>query len=81
MTKYDKRLSAAQAKDSGEFQQVFDEARIEIIAELATPAFRREGDERLQAAFNRLSASADLDKLELVLLLKSLLGMKDVAWG
>ena len=81
MKKYDKRLSAARIKGQDDFQEVFDEMRIKIIAELATPQFRKEVDRRLQAMLDRLSASEDLVKLEMVLLLKPLLGMKNVPWG
>jgi hypothetical protein len=81
MNKYDKRLSAARIKGPDEFQEVFDEMRIKVIAELATPTFRKDVDRRLQAMLDRLSASEDLVKLEMVLLLKPLLGMKNVPWG
>jgi len=81
MKKYDKRLNAARIKGADDFQEVFDEMRIKIIAELATPPFRKDVDRRLQAMLDRLSASEDLAKLEMVLLLKPLLGMKNVPWG
>lgn len=81
MKKYDKRLSAARIKGEDEFQEIFDEMRIKIIAELATPPFRKEVDRRLQAMLDRLSASDDLVKLEMALLLKPLLGMNEVPWG
>jgi hypothetical protein len=81
MKKYDKRLSAARIKGQDDFQEVFDEMRIKIIAGLATPPFRKDVDRRLQAMLDRLSASEDLVKLEMVLLLKPLLGMKNVPWG
>ena len=54
----------------GSGQQVFDEMRIELIAELATPAFHKDVDERLEAMFDRLKASKDLEKVEMVLLLR-----------
>ena len=55
--------------------------RIEVVAELATPAFRKDVDERLQALLDRLMTTEDLTKLEMVMLLKSLLGMKSIPWG
>ena len=70
MRKYEKQLAAAQKKGPDEFQQVFDEMRIELIAELATPAFHKDVDERLEAMFDRLKASKDLEKVEMVLLLR-----------
>jgi hypothetical protein len=55
--------------------------RIEVIADLATPAFRKEVDERLQALLDRLLMTNDHEKLEIVMLLKPLLGMKSIPWG
>lgn len=81
MKKYEERLAEAKKKGSSEFHEVFDEMRIEIVTELATPAFHKNVDERLQTMLDRLMPSADLEKLEMVLLLKPLLGMKSVPWG
>ena len=81
MKKYEKRLAAAKMKGPDEYHEVYDEMRIEVIAELATPAFQNEVDERLQILLNRLMASDDHEKLEIVWLLKPLLGMKSVPWG
>lgn len=81
MKKYDRRLNAARKKGPDDFQEIFDEMRIKIIAELATPQFQKDVDRRLQAMLDRLSTSEDLVKLEMVLLLKPLLGMKNVPWG
>ena len=79
--KYEKRLAEAKIKGSDEYHEVYDEMRIEVVAELATPAFHKEVDERLQILLDRLMSSDDLEKLETVLLLKPLLGMKSVPWG
>lgn len=81
MKKYEKRIADAKKKGSDEFHEVFDEMRIEVINEMATPAFRKDVDKRLQAMLDRLMTSDDLDRLEMVLLLKPLLGMKSVPWG
>ena len=81
LKKYEKRLAAAQRKGADEFHQVSDEMRIEIVAELATPAFRKDVDKRLQGMLDRLIATGDIEKLEMVLLLKSSLGMKSFPWG
>jgi hypothetical protein len=81
MKKYEKRLAEAKIKSSDDYHEVYDEMRIEVIAELATPAFHKEVDERLQILLDRLMASDDLEKLEMVLLLKPLLGLKSVPWG
>ena len=81
LKKYKKRLAAAEKKSPDAYHEVYDEMRIEVVAELATPAFRKDVDERLQALLDRLMATGDLEKLEMVLLLKPLLGMKSVPWG
>ena len=81
MKKYEKRLAEAKIKSSDDYHEVYDEMRIEVIAELATPTFQKEVDERLQILLDRLMASDDLEKLEMVLLLKPLLGLKSVPWG
>ena len=81
LKKYDKRLAAAEKKGPDEYHEVFDEMRIEVVAELATPAFRKDVDKRLQSLLDRLITIDDLEKLEVVMLLKPLLGMKSVPWG
>ena len=81
LKKYKKRLAAAEKKSPDAYHEVYDEMRIEVVAELATPAFRKDVDERLQALLDRLMATEDLEKLEMVLLLKPLLGVKSVPWG
>ena len=81
LKKYKKRLAAAEKKSPDAYHEVYDEMRIEVVAELATPAFRKDVDERLQALLDRLMTTEDLEKLEMVLLLKPLLGMKSVPWG
>lgn len=81
LKKYDKHLAAAEKKGPDEYHQVFDEMRMEVVAELATPAFRKDVDERLQALLDRLMAANDIEKLEMVMLLKPLLGMKEIPWG
>lgn len=81
LKKYEKRLTAAQKRSPDEVHQVFDEMRIDVIEELATPAFRKDVDRRLQVILGRLVTSNDLEKLELVLILKPLLGMKTIPWG
>jgi len=81
LKKYKKRLAAAEKKSPDAYHEVYNEMRIEVVAELATPAFRKDVDERLQALLDRLMATEDLEKLEMVLLLKPLLGMKSVPWG
>jgi hypothetical protein len=79
--KYEKRLATAKKKDPDKYHEVFDKMRIEVVAELATPAFRKDVDNRLQALCTRLMATDDVEKLEMVLMLKPLLEMKSVPWG
>jgi hypothetical protein len=81
LKKYEKRLTAAEKKGPDAYHEVFDEMRIEVIAELATPAFRIDVDERLQALLDRLMTTNYLMKLEMVMFLKPLLGMKSIPWG
>ena len=59
LKKYDKRLDAAKKKNPDEYHKVADEMRIEIVAELATPAFRKAVDQRLQTLMDRLIAGRD----------------------
>ena len=49
-----------------------------VIADLATSAFRKEVDARLQVLLDWLMTTNDLTKLEMVMLLKLLLGMKSI---
>jgi hypothetical protein len=81
LQKYDKLLKAAQKKGKSEFQQVYDEVRIKTIAELATPAFRKDVDQRLQALIERLMTGNNLKDLEMAFILEPLLKLKDVPWG
>jgi hypothetical protein len=81
LKKYEKRLASAEKKGPDEYHEVFDEMRIEVVAELATPAFRKDVDGRLQALSDRLMTTNDLAMLEIVMLLKPLLGIKSVPWG
>jgi len=81
LKKYEKRLATAEKKGQDAHHEVFDEMRIEIVAELATPTFRKEVDERLQTLLDRLMLTNDLEKLELVMVLKPMLSTKSIPWG
>jgi hypothetical protein len=81
LKKYDKRLDTAKKKGSGEYQEEADEMRIEIVAELASPSFRKEVDQRLQALMDRLMKGKDTRKLEMVMMLIPALEMKGIPWG
>jgi hypothetical protein len=81
LKKYDKRLVAAKKKGPDEYHEVADEMRIEIVAELATPAFRKEVDQRLQTLMDRLMTGKDTEKLEMVMMLTPALKMKSIPWG
>jgi len=81
LKKYDKRLEAAKKKSPDEYHEVADEMRIEIIAELATPAFRKAVDQRLQTLMDRLMTGRDTKKLEIVMMLTPALRMKSIPWG
>jgi glycerophosphoryl diester phosphodiesterase len=81
LKKYDKRLEAAKKKGLDEYHEVADEMRIEIVAELATPPFRKEVDQRLQTLMDRLMRGKDTKKLEMVMMLTPALRMKSIPWG
>jgi hypothetical protein len=81
LKKYEKRLLEAQKKSEDEFQQVYDDVRIKIIDELITPAFRKDVEQRLDRLQERLSIKGDAKTLEIVIMLKPILGMKQTPWG
>ncbi len=81
LKKYDKRLDAAKKKNPDEYHKVADEMRVEIVAELATPAFRKAVDQRLQTLMDRLMIGRDTKNLETVTMLTSALRMKSIPWG
>jgi len=81
LKKYEKRLATAESKGPDEHDQVFDEMRIEAIAELATPAFRKDVKDRLNVLLDRLMTTNDPDTLEIAMLLKSALDIKSIPWG
>jgi hypothetical protein len=79
--KYEKRLAAAEKKSPEKHHEVLDDMRIEIVDELATPAFRKDVEKRLQLLLDRLMKTQDLEKLEMAMLLKPLLNTKRMPWG
>jgi hypothetical protein len=81
LKKYDKRLGAAEKKGSDEYHEVADEMKVEIIAELATPTFRKEVDQRLHTLMDRLMTGTDITKLEMIMMLTPALRMKSIPWG
>jgi hypothetical protein len=81
VNKYKTRLVEAEKKSPDEFQQVYDVVRIKIIDELITPMFRKEVEQRLDRLQDRLSTTSDANKLEIVIMLKPILGMKQTPWG
>ena len=81
LKRYDKRLAAAKKKGPDEYHEVADEMRIEVVAELAKPAFRKDVDQRLQTLMDRLMTGKDTKKLEMVMMLTPALKMKSIPWG
>jgi hypothetical protein len=81
LKKYDKRLEAARKKGPDKYHEAADEMKIDVIAELATPAFRKEVDQRLQTLMDRLMTGTDTTKLETVMMLTPALRMKSIPWG
>jgi len=81
LKKHDKRLEAARKKGPDKYHEVTDEMKIDVIAELAIPAFRKEVDQRLQTLMDRLMTGRDTTKLETVMMLTPALRMKSIPWG
>lgn len=81
LKKYEKRLETAEKKGPEEYRVVSDEMRIEIVSELAVPAFRTDVEQRLQTLLNRLFTGSDGQKLEMVMVLGPALRMKNFPWG
>lgn len=81
LKKYDKRLEAARKKGPDKYHEAADEMKLDVIAELATPAFRKEVDQRLQTLMDRLMTGTDTKKLETVMILTPALRMKSIPWG
>lgn len=81
LKKYDKRLEAARKKGPDKYHKAADEMKIDVIAELAAPAFRKEVDQRLQTLMDRLMTGRDTTKLETVMMLTPALRMKSIPWG
>ena len=81
LDKYKSRLKAAEKKGEDEYHQVLDDMRIEVINELAVPAFRKEVKDRLQKMIDRLMTGKDQESLEIALLLQLILKMKQFPWG
>jgi len=79
--KYENQLLQAVQASEDEQIQLRDEIRAEIIDELATPDFRRDVLHRLDRTIDRLKKTPASDKLELALVLKTLLETEQVPWG
>lgn len=79
--KYENRVLQLRHGSKSEQAQLRDEIRAEIIEELTTPDFRRDVLRRLDRAIDRLMKTSSADKLELALVLKTLLESKQVPWG
>lgn len=81
MKKYHKRLEAVKKKGSDDYQEVVDEITLKIIADLATPAFRKDIDQRLETLMYRLMTGKNSEKLEMVMMLIPTLRTKSIPWG
>ena len=81
LNRYQKKLLEAEKKSPSDFTELYDEVRIEIIRELATPVFKKQVKERLAKLFNRLAAGEDLENLELVIATQAILSAKEIPWG
>lgn len=81
MTKYEKQIQEMEKKSEDERHQFRDDVRIEIIDELATPAFRKDVLHRLESLSRRLATGNDADKFEIALYLQPLMQEKQIPWG
>ena len=81
MAKYDEPMKKMAEASPDERQQFYDQVRIEIIGELATPAFRQDVLERLGRCSARLMKGKNRQRLEIALFLQPLLEMKAIPWG
>ncbi len=81
MRKYEQQLQDVLKKSKDERQQFYDEVRIEIIEELAKPAFRKDVLDRLERLAQRLAGGKDVNKYEIAMLLQPLLQEKEIPWG
>ncbi|RPJ42752.1 MAG: hypothetical protein EHM21_12380, partial [Chloroflexi bacterium] len=77
LERFEKRLKDAEKEGPDEHAQVFDDMRIEIIDELATPGFRNLVKNRLQDFRDRCLAENKLEGLEIALILLPALSIKE----
>ncbi len=81
MQKYEKKLPVVLEKSEDERHEFYDEVRIEIIEELATPAFRQDALKRLEQLAERLASGKEADRFEMALVLQLMLRQKEIPWG
>jgi hypothetical protein len=81
LIKYKNRLEAAQKKGFTQFEELFDEMRLKVVDELATPVFYKEVDNRLETMLERVKSDNDLKKIEMILMIKTILQKKQFPVG
>ena len=81
MKKYEKRAAEMEKAGPDERQMFYDDMRIEIIDELATPEFRRDFLRRLDRCADRLKSTREVEKMEMALFLPPILQLKEIPWG
>lgn len=82
MKKYEKRTAEMVKASLDERQMLYDDMRIEIIDELATPEFRRDFLRRLDRCADRLKSTREVEKMEMALFLPPILQLlKEIPWG
>lgn len=81
MPRYQSKLERAAAQGQDAQQQVYDDARIEMIEQVATREFRREFLRRYDRMLNRLAAGIEMPRFEQAVLLRPLLQNKTFPWG
>jgi len=81
MQKHEERAAEVAQASRDEQQMFYDDVRIEIIDQLATPQFRRDFLRRLGECQERLKGTNKVKKLEMALFLDPILRQKEVPWG
>lgn len=74
---YEKRFEALGKDNVEAARELYDEMRIDIIADLVTPEVRRDLQERVNRCINRLKRGPDTEKLEMALYAGGLLSGMD----
>lgn len=79
--KYAPRFERVMRKSGDERQQVYDDFRIEVIDELATPEFRQDLLKRLERCAARFQREGKQERWETTMLLRGVMEQPKLPWG